>query len=117
MEVLRCVLIFGRVTAPHVTTFQAQAQMYPGVTHLKTLLAALPRWRDFLDFFQMRAICSCHLFDLLKLFSEFLKKLFHFESGHASRSRRGDGLPKTTILNVATGKYTWDPGAHEIMGL
>jgi hypothetical protein len=41
MEMLRCVLILGRVAAADVSALQAKPQMNPGISHLQTLFTAV----------------------------------------------------------------------------
>ena len=39
--VLRCMLVFGRIATSDVATFEAQAQVHPGITAGEALLASL----------------------------------------------------------------------------
>ena len=49
------VLVLGRIAAPYVATFEAEAQVHPGITHFQTFLTALAAGFDVVDFIQVRA--------------------------------------------------------------
>src|SRR5579864_6391966 len=55
MKMFGGVLILRRVAAAYVTALETQAQMHPGVMHLKTFLAAFAAGSNFLDLFLMTA--------------------------------------------------------------
>ena len=55
MEVLGCMLVFGRITATDVAANKAEAKMYPPVAHLQALFAALRVRLDILDLIEVCA--------------------------------------------------------------
>jgi hypothetical protein len=57
MEVLSGVLVLRGIAAAYVTTDEAFPQMYPGIAHLETFLAAFTTGSDFLDFLDMWTGC------------------------------------------------------------
>ena len=58
VEVLRRMLVFGRIAATDVPAFQAQAQMHPGIAKLDALFANMSVCGGELDLFYMRATLS-----------------------------------------------------------
>lgn len=53
VKVFGGVFVFGRITATYVTATQAQSQVYPGVAHFQTFLAACSAWHDVLSTLKM----------------------------------------------------------------
>lgn len=72
VKMLGGVLVLGRVTAAHMSTNAAEAQMHPGIAYLQALFAALPAWRHVADLIQMRTglrhrvLLSCDRFRFLR---------------------------------------------------
>jgi hypothetical protein len=57
MEVLAGVLVLGGIAAAYVATDEAFPQVYPGIAHLETFLAAFTAGSDFPNFLDMRTGC------------------------------------------------------------
>jgi hypothetical protein len=55
VKVLGGVFVLGRIATAYVTAGEAEPQVYPGIPHLQTLLAAPGVWTYVLDFIQMLA--------------------------------------------------------------
>ena len=49
VEVLGGVLVLGGITAAHMSAFEAEAQVDPGVAHFQTFLATAGVRGDFVD--------------------------------------------------------------------
>jgi hypothetical protein len=60
MEMFGSVLVLGRVAAAHVSTYETEAQLDPGISHFQALFAAFGARRDLLYLIKMRA-CLCHV--------------------------------------------------------
>ena len=59
MEMLGGMLILRIVTTAHMPAFQANTQMYPGVTHFQALLTAIGTWCD-LPYLVKMTTLFCH---------------------------------------------------------
>jgi hypothetical protein len=55
VEVLRSVLVLGRIAAANMSATQAQAQMDPPVTHLQAFFTTLGMRFDVFDLIEMSA--------------------------------------------------------------
>src|SRR5579871_3476036 len=60
VEMLGGMLVLRTVAAAYMATFQAQAQVDPGVTHFKTLLASFAAGRHLLSRFHVRTSWLAH---------------------------------------------------------
>jgi len=56
LEVLRSVLVLGRVAASHMTALQAGAQVHPLIAHRDALLADVHFGRNVMAVFQVLAV-------------------------------------------------------------
>lgn len=67
MEMFRGVFVLGGIAATYMTATETLPQMYPGIAHLQTLLAALATWLHFFDFSQVRTSGLGHEFTSLRI--------------------------------------------------
>jgi hypothetical protein len=61
MEVFGGVLVLGRVAAADLPTFEAEAQMHPGIAHFQTLLTPISAGRD-VSYRVKMCTLFCHMF-------------------------------------------------------